>query len=78
LEERAKRRLKERKKDNPGLTLKEIKQSIAERDHKDSQRESDPLKIADDAIEIDTTNLTFEQQVDKICLKISEAIKEIE
>ncbi len=78
LEERAKRRLKERKKDNPGLTLKEIKQSIAERDHKDSQRESDPLKIADDAIEIDTTNLTFEQQVDKICLMISEALKEIE
>jgi len=78
LEERAKRRLKERRKDNPGLTLKEIKQSIAERDHKDSQRESDPLKIADDAIEIDTTNLTFEQQVDKICLMISEALKEIE
>ena len=78
LEERAKRRLKERRKDNPGLTLKEIKQSIAERDQKDSQRESDPLKIADDAIEIDTTNLTFEQQVDKICLMISEELKEIE
>jgi cytidylate kinase len=78
LEERAKRRLKEKKNDNPGLTLKEVKQNIAERDLKDSKRQADPLKKADDAIVIDTTNLTFEQQVDKICSEISGVLKEIE
>lgn len=78
LEERAKRRLKEQKEKNPGLTLKEVKQNIAKRDLKDSKREADPLKIADDAIEMNTTNLTFEQQVDKICSIISEAFKKTE
>lgn len=78
LEERAKRRLNERKEENPGLTLKEVKQNIAERDLKDSKRQADPLKKADDAIVIDTTNLTFEQQVDKICFKIREVLKETE
>ena len=78
IEERAKRRLKERKRANPGLTLKEVKQNIAKRDLKDSKRQADPLKKADDAIEIDTTNVTFEQQVDKICLRITEELKETE
>lgn len=78
LEERARRRLKERKEKDPGLTLKEVKQNIVERDQKDSKRQADPLKKADDAIEIDTTNLTFEQQVDKICLEISKVLKETE
>lgn len=78
LEERAKRRLKEQKNDNPGLTLEEVKQNITERDLKDSKRQADPLKKADDAIVIDTTNLTFEQQVDKICSKISGVLKETE
>lgn len=75
LDERAKRRLKERKKNNPHLTLEMVKQNIAERDLKDSKRETDPLKKAEDAIEIDTTDLTFEQQVDKICSKVSEVKK---
>lgn len=75
LDERAKRRLKERKKNNPNLTLEMVKQNIAERDLKDSKRETDPLKKAEDAIEIDTTDLTFEQQVDKICSKVSEVKK---
>jgi len=33
---------------------------------KDSTRETSPLRKADDAIEIDTTNLTIEEQVAKI------------
>lgn len=78
LEERAKRRYKERKKTNPELTLQKVKQNIAERDLKDSKRDTDPLKKADDAIEIDTTNLTFEQQVQEICSKIEKQLKSIE
>lgn len=77
LEERARRRFKERKKKNPQLTFENVKQNIAERDLKDSKREVDPLKKADDAIEIDTTNLTFEQQVNKICSEIKSQVKHL-
>lgn len=75
IEERARRRYQERKPDNPDLTLEEVKQNIKERDFKDTNRQADPLKKADDAIEIDTTNLTFEQQVDKICWYIKNMIQ---
>jgi len=46
--------------------LEKIAQKIKDRDQKDSQREVSPLKKADEAIEIDTTDLTIEQQVDLI------------
>lgn len=72
LEERARRRYEERKDDNPDLTFKEVKENIAQRDRKDSKREADPLKKAEEAIEIDTTNLTFEQQVNQICSEVKQ------
>lgn len=72
LEARAQRRFRERKIENPGLTLDEVKQNIIQRDQKDSKRETDPLKKAKDAIEIDTTRLTFEQQVNQICLEVKQ------
>lgn len=75
IEERALRRFKERKPDNPDLTLEKVKQNIEQRDRKDSNREADPLRKAEDAIEMDTTNLSFEQQVDQICLRISDLIR---
>ena len=72
LEERARRRYDERKDNNPDLTFQKVKENIVQRDQKDSKRAADPLKKADDAIEIDTTNLTFEQQVNLICLKVKQ------
>jgi len=72
LEERARRRYDERKDNNPDLTFQKVKENIIQRDQKDSKRAADPLKKADDAIEIDTTNLTFEQQVNQICLKVKQ------
>jgi cytidylate kinase len=75
LDERARRRYRERKDDNPELTLKDVKQNIAQRDRKDSKRKTDPLKKADDAIEIDTTSLTFEQQVNQICLEVKQRMQ---
>lgn len=60
---RAMRRLKESKED---LSFEEIKADLLRRDKKDSSREHSPLKKADDAIEIDTSDLTFDEQVDKI------------
>ncbi len=67
IEERAKRRWLENQ--NKGLgskTLDEIKQELAFRDKTDSTREIAPLKKAEDAIEIDTTNLSVQQQVEEI------------
>jgi len=67
MEERVRRRYEERKPGNPDLTLEDVRQNIEQRDRKDSNRDADPLKKAEDAIAIDTTNLSFEQQVDQIC-----------
>ncbi len=67
VEERARRRMKERLEQNQGngdleTTIKEI----IERDTKDSTRLISPLKKADDAIEIDSSNLSVECVVKKI------------
>jgi len=75
LDERAQRRFDERKEDNPDLTFEEVKENIGQRDRQDSNRATDPLKKANDAIEIDTTRLTFEQQVDQICLAVKDRIE---
>jgi cytidylate kinase len=66
LEERALRRKAEF--DNSGTVndVSSIASSIEERDKRDSTRDDSPLKAAHDAIVIDTTHLTFEQQVETI------------
>lgn len=54
--------------------LAEIESDIAKRDYKDSHRVNSPLKKANDAVELDTTNMTIDQVVDaiqKIVLKKS-------
>ncbi len=75
LDERAQRRFDEQKDDNPDLTFEAVKENITQRDRQDSNRAADPLKKANDAIEIDTTRLTFEQQVDQICLEVKQRIE---
>jgi cytidylate kinase len=70
LEIRANRRLLQ--KNASGDSLKSFKDNLAKRDHIDSSREHSPLKKAPDAIEVDTSDLSFDQQVEKIyeiCLK---------
>jgi len=62
---RAKRRLQDLKGDQD-VTLDDLIKSIQDRDDKDSRRSVGPLKPAEDAIIIDTENLTLEQVVDKI------------
>lgn len=70
LDVRAKRRLKE--SDEP-LSFEEVKADLARRDKYDSSRTHSPLRKAPDAIEIDTSHLTFETQVDKILSIIKRA-----
>lgn len=73
--ERARRRYEELIASGNEISLKEVKQNILERDNKDSRRDADPLTKADDAIEINTTDLNFEQQVDQICSTIVDQLE---
>ncbi len=47
-----------------------LREEIIERDYRDTHRENSPLKKADDAIEVDTTELSIEEVIDAI-LKIA-------
>lgn len=67
IDERAKRRYLEMKeKGNDKVSLDQIKEEIAYRDKNDSSRAFAPLKKAEDAVEIDTTNMTVEDVAEKI------------
>ncbi|MFN1834407.1 (d)CMP kinase [Balneola sp. MJW-20] len=74
LETRARRRFDELKEKGMEADLDSIKQNIEVRDQKDSSRSEDPLKKADDAILIDTSKLTFEEQLTKIADQVSDLV----
>ena len=61
-EVRAWRRLKELKEKGKDSTYNEVLENVLHRDKLDSQRAVAPLKKADDAIVIDNSNLTMEEQ----------------
>ncbi|MCC5940091.1 MAG: (d)CMP kinase [Balneolaceae bacterium] len=75
IKERAKRRLKEMQETDASITLKDVEENIRQRDQKDQSRASDPLKKADDAIEIDTTGKTFDEQISKMITIIENKTK---
>ncbi|MFV1980543.1 MAG: (d)CMP kinase [Rhodothermia bacterium] len=64
LEERTRRRVLEFT--DEVVTTHEIREQMRRRDTADQTRDIAPLMVAADAIRIDTTNLTFEQQVGRI------------
>lgn len=74
VETRASRRYKELIEKGEEASLNEIRSNIEARDQQDSRRSVAPLKKADDAIEIDTTNLSFDEQVDRICDQVKELL----
>ncbi|MEC7822603.1 MAG: (d)CMP kinase [Candidatus Neomarinimicrobiota bacterium] len=63
---RAKRRSKDFNKVDENLQLDDIKKDLIERDTIDSNRVLSPLKKAEDAIVIDTSNCTIDEQVNEI------------
>lgn len=63
---RAKRRKLELDNNGIGLEYSEVENNLIKRDEIDSTREVSPLTLANDAISIDTTNLTIEEQVERI------------
>jgi cytidylate kinase len=66
LAERAKRRHEELMKKGHDLNLAEVEKNTAIRDTADKTREHGPLRIASDAIIVDTTGMTIGQVVDRI------------
>lgn len=62
---RVERRFKEMYAKNPNVSIEEVKDNLQMRDYIDSHRETSPLRKADDAVLLDNTNLTQEEQLDK-------------
>ena len=69
-EERARRRYNEFLEKKTEITYEEVLKSIKERDHIDSTRDESPFVKADDAIELDSTNLTIDDVVNFISKEI--------
>ena len=68
---RVERRYKEMFEKNSNITIEEVKNNLESRDYIDSHREVSPLRKAADAIELDNSNLTREEQLE-IVLKWAE------
>lgn len=62
-EERAHRRFLELQAKGEDQTYEEVLEDIKARDHNDMTRELNPLRKADDAVELDTTGMTIEEVV---------------
>lgn len=65
---RVERRFKEMFEKNPAITIEEVKNNLEMRDYIDSNREVSPLRKASDALILDNSNLTMQEQL-KIALK---------
>jgi len=63
---RAKRRFNEMKSKNPDITYSDVIRNLENRDIRDSTRKDSPLKVAEDAFILDTSDLEINDQVDKI------------
>ncbi|MQS88473.1 (d)CMP kinase [Companilactobacillus mishanensis] len=63
---RAERRYKENVERGIDTPLKTLEDEIAARDYKDSHREISPLRKADDAVELDTSDMSIQEVVDKV------------
>lgn len=74
LETRAKRRHQELNSKGIQMSYNEVLTEIKQRDRIDSTREKDPLKQADDAIVVDSSTFSFDEQVQYIIKKIKEFI----
>lgn len=75
LEVRSRRRLKELQEKNIGASYEEVYQNLKDRDYQDTNRKVSPLIKPEDAITIDTSNITFQQQVNTIMNFVYQKIK---
>ena len=66
VEERARRRFLELTQKGEECSLEEIQRDIADRDWRDMHRETAPLKQAEDAVYLDTSDMTLDEVVERI------------
>ena len=76
VETRAKRRYKENIEKGIECDYDEMKAEIAKRDAQDMNREVSPLKKADDAIELDTSNMSLEEVVAHVMDLVEKKLEE--
>lgn len=76
-EERAKRRLLEFESKNITISFEEVLREIQTRDNADLSRAHGPLRIASNAVIIDTTDLTIQDQIEKVYMLALERIEEV-
>lgn len=73
--ERARRRQKDLSLTGRSVSENDVARQLTERDAEDRSRDLAPLKAADDARHLDTTSLTFEEQVEKIVQWAESAVR---
>jgi CMP/dCMP kinase len=74
---RARRRQQELSSNGTELPLETLVREIQERDAHDSGREESPLRCADDAIQIDTSDMTIEAQVEIVVRAVRKKLEEL-
>ncbi len=72
---RAERRYKEYIAKGVTTTLEEVKENIKKRDRIDSGREASPLQVAENAIVVDSSNLTVDEEFEILIENIKKKIK---
>jgi cytidylate kinase len=73
---RAQRRYDELLQKGDSVTYEEVLKNVEERDYIDTHREDSPLVMADDAVEIDNSHLTREEQFGAVLDLVNAIIKE--
>jgi cytidylate kinase len=76
-EERARRRATDpaHTSGKGAAAIQEVATALAERDRRDRTRETSPLAIADDAVVIDTTELSIDEAVDRVMTVVDQKVK---
>ena len=74
VKEKAKRRLKDFKKNNKKINLKEVEKALKSRDFSDKNRKESPLLFVKGAVLVDTTNLTINMMKAKLFKLVKERL----
>lgn len=75
-EKRAKRRFDELTERGDDVTYSDVLKNVEDRDYLDSHREDSPLRKAEDAIEIDNSNLDLKTQFERVLQLVTDRFKE--
>ncbi|MBS1616635.1 MAG: (d)CMP kinase [Bacteroidetes bacterium] len=70
---RVKRRFEELFPSNPALSIEEVRKNLELRDYIDTNRDESPLRKADDALILDNSSLTREEQLEKVLKWVAQA-----